>query len=127
MREDMQQRAPGLDSNLGQLRQGTTASVHGTPAQPVELYGTPVSMLDVKAPDSIIRKRLNKYVLYERGAGESFFVKNMATWLRVVTLYLNKTQDFWKNVLRTDKTKMEMFGENNTNTSYQLSSTVVEG
>ena len=39
----MQQRALGWESNLGRLRQETTASVHRTPAQSVELYGAPIS------------------------------------------------------------------------------------
>ena len=61
----------------------------------------------------------------------------MAAQLRFAKLHLNKPQDFWNNVLWTDQTKVEIiqsstFGENqmqhiSTNTSYQLSSTVVEG
>ena len=57
-------------------------------------------------------------------------------------LHLNKSQDFWKDVLWTNEAKVEMFGqyilynamsgENqtqriSTNTSYQLSSTAMEG
>jgi len=38
--------------------------------------------------------------------------KNMAARLRFANLHLNKSQDFWKNVLWTDETKVEIFGHN---------------
>ena len=36
----------------------------------------------------------------------------MAAQLRFAKLHLNKPKDFWKNVLWTDQTKVEMFGHN---------------
>jgi len=37
--------------------------------------------------------------------------KNMVAWFRSAKLNLNKPQDFWHNVLWTDETKVEMFGD----------------
>lgn len=38
--------------------------------------------------------------------------KSMTARLRFVMLYLNKPQNIWSNVLWTDGTKMEIFGNN---------------
>jgi len=53
-------------------------------------------MLHVKVYDSMIRKRLNKYGLFGKVAGESLF----------------SLQNVLNNVLWTGETKVEMFGHN---------------
>lgn len=51
-------------------------------------------------------KTLNKYGLFGRFAKRKpfLFKENMAVQLRFAAFYLNKQQDFWKNVLWTDET-----------------------
>lgn len=38
--------------------------------------------------------------------------KNIAARLRFMKLHLNKSEDFWNNVLWTDETKVQLFGCN---------------
>ena len=73
-----------------------------------------VSMLNVEIHDSTIGKRLNKYGLFGRVARGMCLLskKNKAAWLMFAKMHLDKPQDFWNNVLWTDKTGVEMFGHN---------------
>lgn len=67
-------------------------------------------MLNVKVHVSTIWKRLKKYGTFGRVARKKSFLskRNMATRLRLAEHHLNKTQDFWNDVLLTDKTKVQM-------------------
>lgn len=73
-----------------------------------------VSMLNVKVYDSSVRKRLNKYGLFRRvtRSKPQLSKKNMAVELWFAKLQLNKPQVSWNNVLWSDETKIEMFGDN---------------
>ena len=99
-------------------------------------------MLNVKVNENTIR-RLNKYSLCASATRKKplLFKNNMEAWLRFAKLHLNKPQDFQNNIRRTDDNKRLLCWprcaapslENSQiqlwsrNTSYQLSSTAVEG
>jgi len=63
-------------------------------------------MLNVEINDNIIRKRLNKYILFRRVARKKSLLSksNMAAQFRSV--------DIWNNVVWTDRTEVEMFDLN---------------
>lgn len=71
-------------------------------------------MLNVTAHDGTIEKRLNKYGLSGKVARTKHLLskKKMAAWLRVAKLHPNKPHNFWRNVLWTEHTKVDMFNNN---------------
>lgn len=46
----------------------------------------------------------------ELPAESLFFLKEHGSFSEFAKLRLNKSQDFWNNLLRTDETKVEPFG-----------------
>lgn len=76
-------------------------------------YKATVSMLNVKARDSTIKKRWNKCGLFGTFAKRrpSLSKKNVAAQLRVAKLHLNNHRSSG-TILWTDENNVEMFGHN---------------
>lgn len=84
------------------------------PRATAQILQASTSILNVKAHNSTIRKRQNKYSMFGRVARKKpcLSKKKLAARLRFVKLHRNKPQDFWNNVFWTEKTKAEMSGHN---------------
>lgn len=72
-----------------------------------------LATVGVKVHASTIRKRLHKFDLHGRhGRRKSWLSeKNMKTRLKLDRVNGDKDQDFWNNVLWTDESKIEFFGQ----------------
>uniref|UniRef100_A0A9J7ZRY6 Transposase n=1 Tax=Cyprinus carpio carpio TaxID=630221 RepID=A0A9J7ZRY6_CYPCA len=80
-----------------------------------ELQASLVSV-KVSVNDSSIRKRLGKNGLHGRVPRRKPLLskKNIKARLSFARKHLDDPQDFWKNALWTDETKVELFGSNTT-------------
>ena len=71
-------------------------------------------MANVSVHESTIRKTLNKKGVHGRIARRKQLLskKNIATCLKFAKDYLDDPEGYWKNVLWTDESKVELFGFN---------------
>ena len=70
--------------------------------------------LAVGVHEATIRKRLNKNGVHGRIARRKplLSTKNIATYLKFAKDHLDDPEGYWKNVLWTDESKVELFGLN---------------
>ena len=71
-----------------------------------------LASVKVSVHDSTIRKRLGKNGLHGRVPRHKPLLskKNMKAHLSFARKHLDDPQDLWENTLRTDETKVELFG-----------------